>query len=174
METKLLWIIPGEGFNLENGEPITYDVDLIKKKTHIDYCKEFCKSIGLNNIDYNSHEDYGRFLSSLGMIVVFNSGRPMDGKYFCDIYLPEQMSEKQILFLEDCQTLFKEKYYEEITFFRVKVYTSFPESFSYRIVNQCRDLKIENIISNCQIDNGQELLYREVMMQKGALSKNIR
>lgn len=173
METKLLWIIPGGGYNLEDGNPITYDLDLANKKDHPDYCKKFCEE---NRIDYshcNSHKDFGKLLSSLGMIIVFNSALTIEDKYFCGIYLPEQMTENQIAFLENIRQLFKEKYHENTAFFGVKVYTSIPKSFPYKIDNQCRDLHIESIISNDKNENGQELLYKEIESQKVSLGKSI-
>lgn len=69
METKLLWIIPGEGFNLKDGNPIIYDLDLINKKDHPNYCKEFCEEVGIDCSYCNSHEDFGKLLASLGMII---------------------------------------------------------------------------------------------------------
>lgn len=173
METKLLWIIPGGGFNLEDGNPITYDLDLVNKKDHPERCKEFCEEVGIDCAYCSSHQDFGKLLSSLGMIVVFNSALTIDGRYFCTIFLPEQMTEKQIAFLENTRQLFKEKYFENVALFRVKVYTNNLENFSDRIDKNFRDLYMESIISNNENDNGQELLYKEVENQKELLGKSI-
>lgn len=166
METKLLWIIPGGGYNLEDGNPITYNLDLQSKKDHPDYCQKFCMENGIDCSHCHTHLDYAKILTSLRMIVVFNSAVPIDGKYFCSIFLPEQMTEKQINFLEKQSTLFQEKYYEKVSFFRVKVYTSVPFTYTYKITDNFRDLKIENIIANNSEENGQKFLYQEVNRQK--------
>ena len=153
-------------FPLEDGTPITYNLDLNTKKDHLDYCREFCEE---HNIDYsycNSHKAFGKLLSSLGIIIVFNSGIPTDGKYLCGIYLPEQMSSNQIAFLENTKSLFKEKYHENVSYFNPRVYTSLPNNFTYKLEDSCRNLKIESIIANENNENGQELLYLEVEKQK--------
>ncbi len=166
METKLLWIIPGGGYNLEDGAPITYDIDLINNKDHPERCKEFCEENGIDDSYCSTHADYARLLNLLGMIVVFNSGRKVDGKYLCGIYLPEELTENQISFLEDTKELFKEKYYEDAGFFGVRVFTNHPEEFTYKITDKYRNLYYESIIANKECENGQLLLYEEVVRQK--------
>lgn len=174
MENKLLWIIPGGGYQLEDGTPITYDLDLVNKRDHPYYCKVFCEELAIDYTNCNSHKDFGRLLSSLGMIIVFNSALTVDDKYFCGIYLPEQLTENQITFLENISPLFQEKYHENVSFFGVEVYTSLPENFSYKINNNCRNLHIESIISNNKTENGQKLLFKEIVCQKEIMESNKR
>ena len=108
------------------------------------------------------------------MIIVFNSALTVDDKYFCGIYLPEQLTENQITFLENISPLFQEKYHVEVSFFGVEVYTSLPENFSYKINNNCRNLHIESIISSNKTENGQKLLYKEIICQKEIMESNKR
>lgn len=166
METKLLWLIPGGGYNLEDGTPITYDVDLIHKKTHIDYCKEFCLEQNIDCFFCNSHDDFAKLLASLGIIVFFNSGVKIGDKYICSIFLPEQMTLSQIAFLENQKELFQVKYDENYAFFKVQVFTNCIDKYPYKIRNNFRDLKIESILKNVSVDNGQILLYQEIETQK--------
>lgn len=149
-------------------------MDLNTKKTHTDYCREFCIEHNIDCSFCHSHDDFARLLASLGIIVVFNSGLKIEDKYFLSLFLPEQMTFNQIHFLEKQKELFKTKYKEDYTFFKVKVYTNFTENYPYKIENNFRDLKIESIIKNNPVENGQILLYQEVELQKEFLAKEIK
>lgn len=166
IETKLLWLLPGGGYDLEEQGAITYDMDLVNKKVHPERCKEFCKEHNINDSYCSTHEDYARLLTNLGIVVVYNSAVTIAGEYICSIFLPEEMTLSQITFLEDLKDLFQEKYYEDKSFFSPRVYTNFPKEYSYKITNHFRDLYIESIIANNPCKNGQQLLYQELERQK--------
>lgn len=168
-ERQLLWIIPGDtAGQLEDGKAIFYGSDSRDGEGHQKNCNEFCIKNGIDAAFCSTHDDYGKLLSALGMIVVFNSGVTIDGKYFIGgMYLPEHLSEKQIEFLENKRELFKEKYHTNKSFFDIRVYTE--ESLLYKTTDGLRDLHIESIIEGKRTDDGQELLYREVERQKQAL-----
>lgn len=165
METKKLWIIPGDKLeHLEDGKPVFYDFS-----DHQESCSDFCKKYNINNDSCTSHLAYAKLFTSLGMALVFNSGQKMDGYYFCGIYLPEELSEKQIEFFENSKEMFQEKYYSKAGFFTAKVASSVP--LTYNTNDGFRDLTIESIIENRTNDNGQELLYIEVERQKEFLKQ---
>jgi len=163
-ERQVLWIIPGKYENLEDGKGIYYESGIRGGAGHQEICHDFCEKYGIDDTFCTTHTDYGKLFANLGMITVFNSSAPIDGKYFLAMILPEQMTEKQIEFLEARKEFFKEKYYENKSFFDIGVYTE--ESFSYKTTDGLRDLYIESIIEGRQTDDGQELLYREVERQK--------
>ncbi len=170
MEKKLVWIIFGNGYNLEDGTLITYDYNLDLKTTHEDCCKDFCEKHGIDCTFCHSHTDFAKLFTALGFIVVLNSAKKIDGKYFCSIFLPEKMTEKQISFLEEQKSFFVEKYDTNKALFKTKVFTT--TEHPYKTKDSFRDLYIESIIENNQTENGQELLYREVERQKENLEIN--
>lgn len=93
----------------------------------------------------------------------FNSGVTIDNKYFGALYLPAQLTEKQINFLEDRKELLEEKYNHNTSFLGIRVLASTP--LDYRN-NGFRDLQIESIIENCPSNDAVELLYREIASQR--------
>jgi len=165
METQKLWIIPGNELEqLEDGEPILYD-----SSDHQENCKDFCNKYNINSEYCTSHTSYAKLFNSLGMIIVFNSGKRVDGLYHCGIYLPENLTNNQIQFLEDTKELFNENYYQLNGLFETRVYTT--AELPYKTTDGFRDLHIESIIENRKNDNGQELLYIEVDRQKDLIKE---
>lgn len=163
METQKLWIIPGNMLKeLEDGSALFYD-----SSDHQENCKDFCKKYHINSEFCASHTSYAKLFNSLGMIIVFNSGKRVDGLYHCGIYLPEYLTKNQIEFLENTRKLFETNYYQLNGLFETKVYTT--AELPYKTTDGYRDLYIESIIENRKNDNGQELLYIEVERQKEQL-----
>ena len=75
-------------------------------RDHRSRCQEFCDEHKLSNYPVGgSHDDWGKYLTERGFIVFFNSGVTIDNKYFGALYLPAQLTEKQINFLEDRKEL---------------------------------------------------------------------
>ena len=168
-ERQVLWIIQGNDDGLlEDGKPIYYSKELKGDgEGHQKNCQDFCRSYEIDNSFCTTHVDYAKLLTALGMIVVFNSDVKLDGKHFLGMYLPEYLSEKQIVFLEERRELFKEKYHHENSFFEARIYSS--STLSYKTTDGFRNLYIESIIEQKRTDDGQELLYREVERQKQVL-----
>lgn len=133
-------------------------------RDHRSRCQEFCEEHKLSNYPVGgSHDDWGKYLTERGFIVFFNSGVTIDNKYFGALYLPAQLTEKQIIFLEDRKELLEEKYNHNTSFLGIRVLASTP--LDYRN-NGFRDLRIESIIENCPSDDAVELLYREIASQR--------
>ena len=172
-EQKLLWIIPNDQYmdkELPDGKAQFFP-KLAMNGDHREECREFCENIGLTDCPKGgSHDDLGNYLSKKGFAAFFNSGVPVDGKYFGVWYLPEQLSMKQIEFLESQEALFREKYHTHPSFFNASIQSSEP--LSYRSNNNLRNLTIEAMISNKPSDNGIDLLYQEIACQKEKLLNN--
>ena len=112
-EKQLIWIIPNNEYsenNLEDGRG-TFFPFMTGDRDHRSRCQEFCEEHKLSNYPVGgSHDDWGKYLTERGFIVFFNSGVTIDNKYFGALYLPAQLTEKQINFLEDRKELLEEKY----------------------------------------------------------------
>lgn len=163
-----LWIIPGEGLEdhgLENGKAIFYGLDLGSNLDHRDRCSDFCKRYNFDVDSLNSHEDYGKFFASLGMVTFFNSGVKVDGKYYGLLIFPEVMSDAQIAFFEERYDFFKENYNQHRSWFVAKVFSMKPVGYRNDSPN-LRNLYTESIIDGKKTDNGLELIYREINRQK--------
>lgn len=169
-EQKLLWIIPNGQYmdkGLLDGKAQLFPKTSINGD-HREECREFCESIGLIDCpNGGSHDDLGNYLSKKGFAAFFNSGVPVEGKYFGVWYLPEQLSMKQIEFLEKKEPLFREKYYSHPSFFNTLVQSSEP--LSYRSNNNLRNLTIEAMINNKPSNDGVDFLYQEVSFHKERL-----
>lgn len=165
-EKQLIWIIPNDEYldkNLEDGKGIFY-LPTSKSKDHPFKCQEFCEEYKFFNYPAGgSHDAWGKYFTERGFIVFFNSGVTIDNKYFGALYLPSQLTEKQINFLEDRKELLEEKYNHSPSFLGIRVLPSAP--LDYRN-NGFRDLRIESIIENRPSDDAVELLYREIASQK--------
>lgn len=170
-EKQLIWIIPNNEYsenNLEDGRG-TFFPFMIGDRDHRSRCQEFCEEHKLSNYPVGgSHDDWGKYLTERGFIVFFNSGVTIDNKYFGALYLPAQLTEKQINFLEDRKELLEEKYNHNMSFLGIRVLASTP--LNYRN-NGFRDLRIESIIENCPSDDAVVLLYRELNSQKANLKR---
>ena len=107
-EKQLIWIIPNNEYsenNLEDGRG-TFFPFMTGDRDHRSRCQEFCEEHKLSNYPVGgSHDDWGKYLTERGFIVFFNSGVTIDNKYFGALYLPAQLTEKQINFLEDRKEL---------------------------------------------------------------------
>lgn len=170
-EKQLIWIIPNNEYsenNLEDGRG-TFFPFMTGDRDHRSRCQEFCEEHKLSNYPVGgSHDDWGKYLTERGFIVFFNSGVTIDNKYFGALYLPVQLTEKQINFLEDRKELLEEKYNHNTSFLGIRVLASTP--LDYRN-NGFRDLQIESIIENCPSDDAIVLLYKEVNSQKENLKR---
>lgn len=170
-EKQLIWIIPNNEYsknNLEDGRGIFFPF-MTGDRDHRSRCQEFCEEHKLSNYPVGgSHDDWGKYLTERGFIVFFNSGVTIDNKYFGALYLPAQLTEKQIIFLEDRKELLEEKYNHNTSFLGIRVLASTP--LDYRN-NGFRDLRIESIIENCPSDDAIVLLYKEVNSQKENLKR---
>lgn len=170
-EKQLIWIIPNNEYsenNLEDGRG-TFFPFMTGDRDHRSRCQEFCEEHKLSNYPVGgSHDDWGKYLTERGFIVFFNSGVTIDNKYFGALYLPAQLTEKQINFLEDRRELLEEKYNHNTSFLGIRVLASTP--LDYRN-NGFRDLQIESIIENCPSDDAIVLLYKEVNSQKENLKR---
>lgn len=170
IEKSRLWMIPPAGYEdrgLQDGEGI-FIGDIINRE-HSDAFNNFSKEYSFQVPKLASHEVYARYFNQLGFAVVFNSGITIDEKYFATIFLPEQLTEKQILFFYDKKSLFEKSYHENVSFFEAIVYTS--KDLKYNSVNKSyRSLKIESIINGEKNENGQELLYNELDRQLANIS----
>lgn len=170
-EKQLIWIIPNNEYsenNLEDGRE-TFFPFMTGDRDHRSRCQEFCEEHKLSNYPVGgSHDDWGKYLTERGFIVFFNSGVTIDNKYFGALYLPAQLTEKQINFLEDRKELLEEKYNHNTSFLGIRVLASTP--LDYRN-NGFRDLQIESIIENCPSDDAIVLLYKEVNSQKENLKR---
>lgn len=170
-EKQLIWIIPNNEYsknNLEDGR-VTFFPFMTGDRDHRSRCQEFCEEHKLSNYPVGgSHDDWGKYLTERGFIVFFNSGVTIDNKYFGALYLPAQLTEKQIIFLEDRKELLEEKYNHNTSFLGIRVLASTP--LDYRN-NGFRDLRIESIIENCPSNDAIVLLYKEVNSQKENLKR---
>lgn len=170
-EKQLIWIIPNNEYsenNLEDGRG-TFFPFMTGDRDHRSRCQEFCEEHKLSNYPVGgSHDDWGKYLTERGFIVFFNSGVTIDNKYFGALYLPAQLTEKQINFLEDRKELLEEKYNHNTSFLGIRVLASTP--LDYRN-NGFRDLQIESIIENCPSNDAIVLLYKEVNSQKENLKR---
>lgn len=165
-EKQLIWIIPNgeyENKNLEDGKGVFFSF-MAGDRDHRFKCQDFCSEHHLENYPVGgSHDDWGKYFTKLGFVVFFNSGVMIDNKYFGGMYLPADLTEKQIEFLEARKELLEEKYYHSPSFLGIRVLASYPLDYKN---NGFRDLKIESIIENNPSDDAIELLYRELEKQK--------
>lgn len=170
-EKQLIWIIPNNEYsenNLEDGRGVFFPF-IAGDRDHRFYCQKFCEEHKLSNYPVGgSHNDWGKYLTERGFIAFFNSGATIDNKYFGALYLPAELTEKQINFLEDRKELLEEKYNHSTSFLGIRVLPLTP--LDYRN-NGFRDLKIESIIENNPSDDAIELLYRELNSQKENLKR---
>ena len=166
-EKQLLWIIPNSDYtdiNLNDGEPIFFPY-IIGTVDHGSRAKEFCINYNFTNYPpNNSHNDWGKYFTDKGFAVFFNSGVMLENKYFGCWYLPNELTIKQIDFLEKQKELFYEKYNSHPSFFRSFVNTD--KDIGYQSPNGFRDLKIEALINNQTPNNGIDILYNEIVSQK--------
>lgn len=170
-EQQLLWIIPNGDYtdrNLEDGIPVFYPF-VVGDRDHGTRTTEFCKEYGFTDCPIGgSHDDWGKYFTSKGLAIFFNSGIKLDNEYFGCWYLPSQLTTKQIEFLENQKELFYEQYNKHPSFFRSLVKTD--GELSYRSSNGFRDLKIEAMISGISLDNGIDIFYNEINLQKEKLN----
>lgn len=170
-ELQRLWIIPGEGLEekgLLDGKAKFYEFT-IGARDHGELLKNFCEEYKLDAGFCSSHTDYGKFFTTNGMILLINIGL-IDGKRGAVLYLPANMTEKQLDFLDNRKALFEECFHKDISFFDIGVLAD--TELLYKAPDGFRDLRIEGIIERNPSNDGQELLYREVDKQRANLKKN--
>lgn len=163
IDTSKISFIPGNMIsNLNDGECISYNSNS-NSEIHIDLAMRFLKEYNLdsNNTDI-SIEKIGEYLSSIGIISFINLGI-ISGKRAAIIYLPSNMTNKQIEFLESQKDMLSNSFYEDDTFFRTFVYPD--REMDYKTTSGLRDLNLENKIYNKNM-NGQEIFYDEIKTQK--------
>lgn len=166
IEKQSLWIISGDGVqSIEDGETFFYK-NKIGDKDHKENCRNVCEKLGLELPISESHDAYGEHFNRAGIAVVFNSAVTIDGKYFASMYLPEQLTARQIEFFENQRTLFYEKYNPLLT--ESIFYTTKNKEYVSSKKNY-RDLKIEKLINGVRATNNIDLFYEEIDRQKEEL-----
>jgi len=169
-ETKRLWLVAGENleeYGLEDGQVTYYDTE-IGNRDHKTLCEKFAKEHGIDVSGCTTHTDFAKCFTSLGIFMLMNAGN-ISGKRAATLYLPAQMSEKVIEFLENKKELFNEKFHSNSGLFGVAVLPM--GDLEYRTNDGFRNLEIESMIEGNPTKDGQELLYREVARQKEALKE---
>lgn len=165
---ELLWIIPNEqleeneidGKNFVDGEVRCFSKKI--GEAHIAFFSKLFDILHIKKPSSWNDVTCSFELAKKGFCVVVNSGRPLDGKYFATIFLPKQMTYKQILFFEENMDLFLENYHDDLL--EIAVYTDekIPYNSSYR------NLKIEKIIEGQKCSN-IDMLYGEIERQKSLI-----
>lgn len=162
---ELLWIIPNdqlEETEIEGKKFIDGEVRCFSKAIGEAHIAFFSKLFDLLHIQKpNSWNDVtcSFELAKKGFCVIVNSGRPLDGKYFATIFLPKQMTYKQIKFFEENKDLFLEHFHDNLLETAICTDEKLPYNSLYR------DLKIEKIIENRKCSN-IDMLYEEIERQK--------
>lgn len=103
-----LWIIPGQDLEekgLIDGEALFYKTDGGTGKHHQDLLKKFASEHQIDATYCFSYPDFGNLYTSLGIAFLINAGK-IDGKYCIVMYLPANLTEKQITFFEDKSLVF--------------------------------------------------------------------
>ncbi len=163
---ELLWIIPNndfEGVQIDGQEFIDGKVVSFSKKIGEAHLEFFSKLFDKLRIEKpNSWDDItcALKLAEKGFATVVNSGRPIDGKYFATIFLPKQMSLKQIEFFEENKSLLLENYHDHLLEIAIYIDVKPPYNSSYR------NLKIEKIIEGKKEYSNLDMFYEELQKQK--------
>lgn len=172
--SDLLWVIPGnqlEEKGLIDGKLMTF-TKTEKEKRHAEILGKFMDDYELKKPSSMSEVDYAEALCKEGIFVLINAGK-IDGKYAAGLFLPENLTDHQIDTLEALEEIFKQSFYQDLSFFEPCVY-SINTSLTYKLKNNTfRDLHIESIIEGKEIKDGQELLYKELQRQKENKPKSL-
>lgn len=155
LESELLWIIPPQ----EERKPF-YTFPSFPGKVHIEYYKQFYKENNLVLPSEESDFSFGIDLAQKGFVNVVNSGHAVNGKYYASFFIPEQVTENQIKFLEDIKLLLTEKYHKDIL--DVLIITSEKQSYTNK---NYRILSMESKINHSNKDP-LTLLYEEIEKQR--------
>ncbi len=158
----LLWIVPGSENEMTNLKEQVYGCEYeIGNRDHRTFCKDFVERYFLdNNVGGESHVDYARKFNEEGMIIGFNSGVTIEGKYACSLFLPEHLSEYQQSVLLSQMEIFEKKFHQKETMFSTVIYSNVPLSYNGSVKGY-RDLGIEAIISNNPNKNNGYALLNE-------------
>lgn len=171
-EEQSLWLIPGKNLEdrgLNDGDAKCYQVEL-GGNDHRTCAANFCKKYGFDETFCITYENFGEYFTDYGIAVVINIGKINGKSALGGIYLPANLTEKQIDFFMNRKELFQEKFHENFSYFEPRVR---PEGdLPYKTFDGFRDLRIESIIEGKRTDNGQELLFRELERQKEALKEH--
>ena len=179
LERQVLWIIPNgdyEDKGLVDGDPILYEYKL-GSKDHKELGQDFCRRYGLTGYSIGgNHTDWGKYFAKLGFAVFFNSGQKADGKYYGQWYLPNDLTQWQISFLENTRKLFENEYHRQATFFRVFVLPEENENYAYKLTEGLRDLRTEEMIKGTKKEDvdGINTFYQEIERQKEKLKQKRR
>ncbi len=164
----LVWLVPNFESKDMGIELQLYGKEyILGEKDHREFCEEFIKEHKLDHKGRGgSHLDYARTFCENGFLVGFFSGAPMNHKYYGNIFLPEEMNDYQMEFMESQRKIFAEEFYSETNYFSVLVYSQ--EELPYRSPYPgFRSLEIEAMIDrNPNGKNGQILLFEELERMK--------
>ncbi len=162
--SDLVWILPGEGHACD-GEFITRTKHG-NVKQHIDVLEEFFKEFHLEMPSKFTIDGFASELSKKNMLLLVNAGR-IDGKYAGVIYLPENLSKKQITTMLDMRSTFEEEFHHHLAFFGIHVYR-INMNIPYKVYSDLNEVyQREGIF----IQDGIELLYQELERRKELLPK---
>ena len=162
---ELLWIIPNgdfEGEKIDGKEIMDGEVISFSKKVgeaHFEFFSKLFDKLGIEKPNSWNDVSCALKIAEKGFATVVNSGRPIDGKYFATIFLPKQMTFKQILFFEKNKNLFLENYHDNLLETAIYADEKLPYNSSYR------DLKIEKIIEGKRNIRNIDMLYHEIENQ---------
>lgn len=160
----LVWVIPNAKNPENNLDEKVYSLEYNgTQKEHREFLENFVESHNLNHKGRGGgHLDYALTLVENGISVGMNSGIKIGGKYSCMLFLNENLSDYQIEMLESQKEIFNQKFYHDVSFFPVMVYSTNP--VNYRSANpNLRDLNIEAIINrNPDFADTQKLLYQHL------------
>ena len=173
-ETELLWLIPNDQYEekgLKDGEGLFYSKGVFTSD-HREISRDFCKNYGFSNYPElgGSHPEWGKYFAERGILVFFNSGNRIDGKYQGQLYIPNNLTEKQIAFLENQKDLFENEYSPNAV--RVLICPDLDTEYGYKLSFGMRDTKKEEYISGTPYDkvDGIYALYKEAERQKENLN----
>ncbi len=166
--SKLLIFAIPERENLERNlkQEVYFKEYRLGDRDHRDFCEAFIQEHKLDHKGRGqSHIDYATTFCENGILLGFNSGALVNEKYFCTMFLNENLSDFQISFLYSQKEIYEKKFHQQENLFSTLVYST--ESLPYRSgYPNFRYLKIEAIIQrNPDVGNGQALLFQELERQ---------
>ena len=163
LEKQMLWIIAGGGVqSIADGTQDFFPAQ-IGDKDHISRCRRYCDKYGIDYPGVETHDGYAKLFNSLGLITVYNTAQPIDGKYIALFFMPEKLTEKQIEFMDSIEEFLYEKYDPLLTdcvFYTTKQLDYNTDKEGYR------NLKIEKLIVGEKPGNNIDLLFEEIARQK--------
>ena len=162
--SDLVWVLPGEGHALD-GEFITRTKHG-NVKQHIDVLEEFFKEFNMQMPSKFTIDGFALELSKQNMLLLVNAGK-IDGKYASVMYLPENLSKKQITTLLNIRPTFEEEFHHHVAFFGVHVYRV-NMNIPYKVYYDLNEVYQRQGI---YMQDGIELFYQEIERRKELLPK---